>query len=392
MRKIQGELRLLLKKRQQALLHKQGRAAKMSRLNDRISKQRLRKFRERHAEYFRLKEQREHFRRQLYRGSYTKPPAIVEISGDFGIEDSGGIDYFLDRANAIIDFKNTQLTLKLTNCTRVWPSAITLLCSLMQWVELSTRMSKRPLLGSTASSSDKVNSYLDYSGFYNYVKRPPDNAKQDYYSDKEIVKIQRETLSSNIEPREDKIVGLLEQFSALTSEQIELFNCKVLTETFNNVTEHGVSYHDRGWWVLAQYHKTHGIISLCIADNGIGIRNTLMTGPQAADISKKIDNTHLNDGQFIKMAIEEIVSGALEAPLKSAGIFTKKYESGAHRGNGLKRISDTCKNLSMPFAILSHHGYAFLDKNGNIVKNGSMPNRVFAGTFCHFLIPARKEI
>lgn len=116
-----------------------------------------------------------------------------------------------------------------------------------------------------------------------------------------------------------------------------------------------------------------------------------MTGPQAADISRKYDNLPHNDGNFIKMTLEETVSGALDAPLKTAGVFSKTYEKGAHRGNGLKRITDTCKKLRIPFAILSHHGYVFLDEKGDIIKYGSMERRVFAGTLCHLLIPSRKD-
>jgi anti-sigma regulatory factor (Ser/Thr protein kinase) len=240
------------------------------------------------------------------------------------------------------------------------------------------------------------NSYLNHSGFYDYVhaKHPAEVEDQNHYPEKEVVKIEREKKLSNIEPREDKIISLLQQFSLFDARQIELFNSIILTEAFNNVTEHGVSHRDRGWWLLAQYHKKHGIISLCIADNGIGIRNTLMTGPQSDDIGKSIANTPENDGKFIKMAIEETVSGALAAPLKTAGGFlsSKKYEKGAHRGNGLKRITSTCEKLGIPFTILSHHGYVFLDASGNMIRNGSMPRRVFAGTLYHLLIPAKGDM
>jgi anti-sigma regulatory factor (Ser/Thr protein kinase) len=271
----------------------------------------------------------------------------------------------------------------------MWPSAITLLCSLIQWVELSTSEYQRPRLASTASKSDKLNSYLGHCGFYDYVKRPRDT-NQDYYKDTDIVKIQRETKSTDIESREDQIVALLEKHSLFSAEDVELFNCKILTEAFNNVTEHGVSHRDKGWWLLAQYHKTHGIISLCIADNGIGIRHSLMTGAQASEIGEKIENIPENDGKFIKMALEETVSGALDAPQKTAGFIKKRYESGSHRGNGLKRITSTCNHLKIPFSILSHYGFVFLEETGSISRFGSMKNRVFAGTLYQFVIPARK--
>ncbi len=222
MRKISNEQRLFLKKRQHRLARQQQRAANLRRQR----KHAFSVFRKKHEEYYILKGKREQFRRQLYYRSYSAAPVTVDISGEFGIENSAVVDDFLDRSSVIIDFNNTELTIDLTNCTRMWPSAITLLCSLMQWVELSAPESRRPRLSSIHSNNDKVNSYLDHCGFYEYVHaKSPRDIKADYYSDKEIVKIQRETKASNIEPREDKIVALLERFSIFDAKQIELFNC-----------------------------------------------------------------------------------------------------------------------------------------------------------------------
>ncbi len=241
-------------------------------------------------------------------------------------------------------------------------------------------------------SSDYVNSYLKHCGFYKYVNRPSDDVKKDYYSDEQVVKIKREKQPSNIEIREDEIINLLRKYSTLDSNQIDLFNCIVLTEILLNVTEHGVTYRDRGWWVLAQYHPSHGFISLCIADNGIGLRNIFMTGPQMSDIP--IVNNALKDAEFIKLALTEQVSGAILAPKKTKRflLLSKRYERGSHRGNGLIRIRAACKNLQIPFAIISHNGYVFVDKNANITKIKSMQNKVFAGTLHHFLIPAKKGV
>lgn len=389
MRKIPQETREFYKRQRYAQLHKQQRAAKRRQHPPRHSKE----YEQKQAEYLFLKNQRDEFYKHFYRRrSYDKKPVTIKIDGELGIEEEHGITYFLQKANEIIDFKSTQLLINIDDCTRVWPSAITLLCSLMQWVNLSTREAERPKIGSSASKSDQVNSYLKHCGFYQYVRRSPDATKENYYSDKEIVKIRHETTPANIEEREDEILALLNQYSTLIPDEIEWFNSVLLTETFNNVTEHGVSKTDKGWWILAQYHKTHGIISLCIADNGVGIRNTLMTGPQAQTIEGRIKSTPKNDGEFIKMALEETVSGALHAPVKTAGIIRKIYERGSHRGNGLKRITDTCRQLNVPFAILSQHGYAFLDGNGKIKQNDSMSGRVFAGTLYHFSIPAKKEV
>lgn len=45
---------------------------------------------------------------------------------------------------------------------------------------------------------------------------------------------------------------MLDKYSSLTEEEIEEFDCIVLIEAFNNVTEHGNSYRDNGWWTITK--------------------------------------------------------------------------------------------------------------------------------------------
>jgi hypothetical protein len=335
-----------------------------------------------------LKEQRRAFKNHFYRKEYHDQPCTIKIDGEFGLERSDIADHFFGIATQIIDCGSRDIKFDLRNCTRLWPSAVTLLCSLVQWVELSSRnSSKPPKLGSIPSTNEKVNSYLYHCGFYNYVKlgRTEDAT---CYSQNEVVKIQRETDRCNIETREDEIVYLLEQHTSFSKDEIELLASVILIEVFNNVVEHGVSYRDRGWWLLAQYHKKHGIISLSVADNGIGIRNTLMTGPQQAEIKKKFRNSALNDGVIIRHALQENISGAITASVKDMGFLLKKYSEGARRGNGLQRIMAACKELKVSLVLLSQNGFVKVDDTG--IVDQAFPNRVFAGTLYHFTIPAKK--
>ncbi len=286
--------------------------------------------------------EREKLRKSLYRKrKFPDPPLIVKFDKEFGLEEEKGVDYFLKQAASFIDFRAKLLELDITNCHRIWPSGIVLLCSLKQWVELRASRKNPPTIRSTPSNNAKLNSYLGHCGFYDYVGRTHDEVAN-YYSNKDIVKITRERRKETLELRESQILVLLEQFSGLDEQELEWFNSVILTEVFNNVTEHGISQYDKGWWLLAQRHNTHGIISLCIVDNGIGIRHSLMTGPQRNEIEKRISNSPENDGDFIKLAIEENVSGAIEAPLRS-GRLMKSYEKGARRGHGLKRIKKLAK-------------------------------------------------
>jgi hypothetical protein len=388
MKKSNGTRRLIQKSRQVSNLKRSKRKANLRKHKRAI----FFKFRKALESIRRFEVGRRQFRKNFYTRSYKGDRIIIPISGEFGLEKPESVDSFLEMSSKIVDFNSKELIFDLRKCTRIWPSGITLLCSLMQWVELTTRNERKvPKLASIASEDAKVNSYLYHCGFNDYVKLQKIEDTS-YYLNDDVVKIRRELNQSNIEMREDEILDLLQKHSLLDKEGIEWFNSVILTEVFNNVTEHGISHKDKGWWLLAQYHKTHGFISMCVADNGIGIRNSLMTGPQGAEIKKSIRSADAdNDGVYIRHAMKENVSGAITASVKDGSILVwNKYSEGSRRGNGLDRIYSTCKRLNLEFSILSQHGYLMFDEFANEVKCGYNTERVFAGTLYHFKIPAIK--
>jgi hypothetical protein len=323
--------------------------------------------------------------------SYARDSAIVKIEGEFGIEIPADAQQYFDIACQIIDFDKKHLQINMEDATRIWPSALTLLCSMREWVDIGNRYAKinPPHISSTDSKSEKVNFYLDRSGFHNYVGRGNTQAK-DQFDSKGIVPIQKEINQNNVEIRENEIVELIENKCSYSSMDIEWFNSIVLSETFLNVSEHGIITSDQGWWILAQHHEKHKFISLCIADNGIGIKNSLLIGPQKDEILKKFDKHSINDGEFIKLALQENISGAYNASLHSEGVFRAKFPRGKSRGNGLKRIVDKCSDLGIRFSILSHYGYVMLDEDGKEIEMGTKPFRIFGGTLYNFIIPTRK--
>lgn len=350
-----------------------------------VERQRLIKQRKEHAQdsaYYRMLAERSNLKRDLYNETYDQPPQRIEISGAFGIEEPSIADYFLDAASSFMQSNSRGLTFDFNNITRIWPSGITLFCSLKKWVEISARHKKKPLLASTSSKHQDVNSYLDHCGFYDFVNRAKDNEPGSYPKE-ETVKIARESRKANIEKREKEIIKLLEDYSALSKNELQWFDRVILTEVFNNAVEHGKPKGEQGWWILAQRHKTHKFISLCIADNGIGIRNSLVTGPQQKQL--EIENSPLKDGEFIELALEGNVSGALDASTPKR----KRYDAGSRRGHGLKHIRKRCAQLGIPWTILSHNGFVFLDDSGIITRSGAKDNRVFAGTLINLIIRAK---
>lgn len=262
-----------------------------------------------------IKEKKTKFRNEFYKKlKYKHRPLEIVIDGQFGLEKN--FDEFIRISSLFIDSQSNWVYFNLDNCTRIWPSAVTLLCSFKQWTEITAKAGFSPNLSSTEPKDKHVDAYLLHCGFYDYVNVRDNlgHINSQVYDDKKIVKIKRENNKAEIENREEAIRSVLKEYSSLTEDQIENFDCNVLIEAFNNVTEHGHSFRDTGWWTLTQYHEKTEIISLCIADNGIGIKNSLLTGPQGNEIRGKIKSE--NDDEYILLALRENVSGALTASIR----------------------------------------------------------------------------
>jgi hypothetical protein len=318
---------------------------------------------------------------------YKNGTTFVQIEEEFGMENRDYIESYFSIAKQCIDFTTKNITFNLEGTTRIWPSGITLLCSLEKWIEIGRKYTStfQAHVASTNSQSKEVNSYLDFCGFHNYVGRKKTESSSSFFKDR-IVPITREKEKASVKFKEEELMRLLSKHSKMSVEQKELFDSIILTETFNNVIDHGIEIYGQGWWVLAQYHEKHDLISICIADNGIGVKNTLLVGPQSERIKAKIKSRSKNDdGEYLKLAIEENISGAFDASIEE-GLFKAKYPLGARRGNGLKRIKKACKQLGIEFSILSHYGYIMIDENGETSRVGSFESRIFGGTMYTYFI------
>ena len=327
---------------------------------------------------------------------YIFPEKVVTIEKKFGLE-NGEIDNFVKNATQLIDFDAQKLSINIQNCTKIWPSAITLLCSLIQWIDFTERHCKikRPIVVASYSKEDRVNGYLYKSGFFNYIGKSENREVQTGHPH-HVIEIERQYINSNsvLAQKEARLSKLLNDFTKYDKLEIKLFISKVVAEIFGNVQEHGIQVKDSGWWFLAQYHSRHGIISINIADNGIGIKNSLLSGPQKQQIKTSLGEKWRFDGELIKYAMNKGVSGAFDARRdKKYGFFHQGHTfvtRGKRRGNGLMRIRDTCRSLNIPFVIISHYGYIYYDDKGN-EKQSTEEHRIFAGTLYHFDFPVLRS-
>ena len=320
---------------------------------------------------------------------------VVNVDEQVGLEFN--FETFLKFAESFVEFNTEKLIFNFEKCKRIWPSTIILLCSLKKWVELTSDSRDRAMISSSDSSYPEVNSYLAQCGFYKYVGRDATNIPQHLVTgemvringrEESFSKITGEKKPSEISIKEQEIYSLLKKYSALTTDQLEDFDCNVIIEAFNNISEHGIACADKGWWAFAQHHPTTEIVSLCFADNGIGIKNSLNTGPQKDELRKKIKSD--SDSDFIEYALQENTSGSLEASRIAERIINDRYERGSRRGNGLNRIKGTCAKHRIKFNIVSQNGFLSIDQNGNINKT-TCNRKVFAGTLYHFEIPAKNN-
>ncbi len=346
-----------------------------------------------------IRRDRERVRKEMYAEyNFKNNNHIVALPPSMGVEKDEFADDFIDKAYECVNFNAGRLTIDMEKSSRIWPSAITLFCSLKQWVEMcpSKYIKKgvsRPIIASSTPIDDKVESYLQFSGFYNYVGRQSTGTNTGpLYADNEIVKIEREMKKDGYVKKDDAIYSLLKLYSSLGAQDLERIYANVFTEIFNNVLEHGISKVDQGYWSIAQLHRKTGIISVCIADNGIGIAKTLLTGPQRSIIVRNFGSDNIPEGSLIEHAMNDSISGAMDAAtdVKSRIFAEDKYPRGRKRGFGLKRIKDTCARTSVAFGILSGKGYLFFDEKGQKVKCGEKDKRIFAGTMFILKIPAKQ--
>lgn len=84
------------------------------------------------------------------------------------------------------------------------------------------------------------------------------------------------------------------------------------------------------------------------------------------------------------------MSGAINASTKKGRII-KRVKRGAHRGNGLTRIHDNCKALSISLTVLSQSGTFLINRKGETHKPINRPKRIFAGTLYHMVIETKKK-
>ena len=146
---------------------------------------------------------------------------------------------------------------------------------------------------------------------------------------------------------------------------------------------------------MAQVHKKHRFISLCLADNGIGIANSLKTGPQFESLRKKFNLDRLQPEEeekiLLKTSLEKDISGAYDAKSQIYGYFFKNIDRGQVRGMGFSRILNAAKKLKIRFFILSNKALLEYDPDGKLIREEGFNEKIFVGTMFNLIIPIKEK-
>jgi predicted secreted protein len=329
------------------------------------------------------------WRSAVSRFDYLGPPSHVQLEGNIGTEEDALA--YCSTMERTIDVNARSLDIRMTDVTYAWPSFVMGLCAFAVWTEAVSRAAHcaRMKVSSTFSRDPIVSDFLIESGFGSFVGIKNNQKSRSHKKHKFSVRIRHEKDRSSERERRTEVYELIDMFANLSERAKEVLRDRVITEIFHNVTEHGTQVVDAGYWVLAQYHPSHGLISVSVADNGIGFRGTLATGVYGKQLVDRVPDTPLNDDRYIALAVDENMTGSLRAKGEAyAGRGTAlQFLKGARRGQGMGVIVNESVGLGITVTIISHYGLFRRTPTGETLSR-SFRQRAFPGTLYHLTIPA----
>ncbi len=144
----------------------------------------------------------------------------------------------------------------------------------------------------------------------------------------------------------------------------------LIREILRNTPEHAGT---NNMWVCGQYWPSFELAEIAIADEGIGIYNS-------------ITQNHAHEEYITDN--EKALQWALKAGISEAFIPSRKQKSSdewANSGFGLYMVNEICKHLNGSFCIISYGNYMLIDNHG--IKYGETN---FKGTAIRMRVPSKK--
>lgn len=148
-------------------------------------------------------------------------------------------------------------------CNFLAPYSVTLFAAYLLWL----KHVKRKAIRVHAARSSVAGNYLVETGFFEILGEKP--APDIVERPDRTVKLTRIATSSEIAPFATKVMEILR----IEDEELEGAIKYSLIELLRNVVQHSGS--STGGIAMAQYYPNTGLVNLCVADMGVGIKATL---------------------------------------------------------------------------------------------------------------------
>lgn len=227
-------------------------------------------------------------------------------------------------------------------------------------------------------------SYAGTMGFFKYVselieigKMPGEANGSENYIPITPIKVeelqQAEILQENymvVGDLIEKEAGRLARIVDRGNSELHKLLTYLIREILRNIPEHAET---NTMWICGQYWPSYELAEIAIADEGIGIYNSIT--------QNHAHKEYINDN-------EKAIQWALKAGISESFIPSKKQKSRnewSNSGFGLYMVNEICKHLNGSFCIISYGNYILIDNHGT--KYGETN---FKGTAIRMRVPLMK--
>lgn len=144
----------------------------------------------------------------------------------------------------------------------------------------------------------------------------------------------------------------------------------LIREIIRNTPEHAKT---NTVWVCGQYWPSYELAEIAIADEGIGIYNSIVQNPA--------HRTYITDNSLaLKWALKAGISEAFRPSAKQ-----RSNDEWANSGFGLYMVNEICRHLNGSFCIISYGNYLLIDNHG--MSEGETS---YSGTAIRMRVPSKK--
>lgn len=168
----------------------------------------------------------------------------------------------------------------------------------------------------------------------------------------------------------EKEAGRLAQIVDRGNVELHKLLTYLIREILRNTPEHAGT---NTMWVCGQYWPSFELAEIAIADEGIGIYNSI--------IQNHSHKEYITDNEkALQWALKAGISEAFKPSMKQ-----RSRDEWANSGFGLYMVNEICKHLNGSFCIISYGNYMLIDNHG--ISYGETN---FHGTAIRMRVPSKK--